>query len=845
MQYRDVLNVIQFLIDHIVFVENMTYQSIRCWNTETQSRIYNEFHIEQWWWRTQTKLSSNVTVVSILLFSDKIILTRMHDDKFVYSIYMTIDNLNVAIRLSQIRSKVMQLEFLLIVKSIIIVKYEIYHRTMKRILKRESNDWSWVFHWADDNLYLALKSQALKSIEMLCADEYHRLCHSIIARFKIDYEKQMLITDVKSQVHCTTCTISSSRRHDLMIKWSSRTHEYTKTQIERQQREKTKKTHLDWIHSVKNFAWKHDLLNIHEEMMMNILHELHSHDIVNHLVKWIRKMLEVRLLKTKRNRDDSVHLMKSSTSQLDRRFQLVSSYVDLKHFNNFSEVTQWIENEQKFIMHQLISMLASLLTSISLTVMKCVRAIMNFAILTHYRTHDEDTLFYMNNVLTRISLLKDVFRKYRFRKNTNQTEYNEKHFNFFKWHALQHCVEHIRKFDNLINNSTEKNENMHKDIKSDYSRINKHEDYQEQLLYHNTRKMNMMTMNDLLLYTNTIKSNSTEHDLNMKTISVFKSRELSLSDWSLDREKKSQIKRVEDISRHHRKTKMFAQRLQLNDLMNHIFVYIQECRASADEISLTQIDENVHMTDWKNSNSSSVWVEDCLISHHSFISCWKRIDKIANTQNLSREYVRCFYVWESKQDSLRQDWVWVQKYISIAQEQVQDRSNKERLNSCVEETLIEQLLTIFTIIDSDSDRCDDQNRRNCYQDALVKTLKWRNQDISDEIHDMIKIERISSSKRQDDSNARARRLWSLSIIKRSVHVIFIDENDKRFYINNYVNWEIYNTFYRADWAKLSIRRVRKTAKQMKSEKTRDRQKIVVDAEKRRDRVVEANANDQE
>lgn len=47
MQYRDVLNVIQFLIDHFVFVENLTYQSIRCWNAKTKTRICNKFHIEQ------------------------------------------------------------------------------------------------------------------------------------------------------------------------------------------------------------------------------------------------------------------------------------------------------------------------------------------------------------------------------------------------------------------------------------------------------------------------------------------------------------------------------------------------------------------------------------------------------------------------------------------------------------------------------------------------------------------------------------------------------------------------------------------------------------------------------
>ena len=69
---------------------------------------------------------------------------------------------------------------------------------------------------------------------------------------------------------------------------------------------------------------------------------------------------------------------------------------------------------------------------------------------------------------------------------------------------------------------------MHKNIKFNYSRINKHENYQKQLLRHNTKKMNMIIINNLFLYTNTIKSNSIKHDLNMKTINVFKSKKLFL-----------------------------------------------------------------------------------------------------------------------------------------------------------------------------------------------------------------------------------------------------------------------------------------------------------------------------
>ncbi len=173
---------------------------------------------------------------------------------------------------------------------------------------------------------------------MLCVDEYHRFCHSIIVSFKINYEKQVLITNIKSEVHCSICTVSSRRRQDLMTKWSSRTHEYTKTQLERQQKEQFKSMHSNWIYFVKNFAWKHDLLNIHKEMMINILHQLHNHDIVNHFMSWVRQLLEIKTSKTKKDRNKNVYSFESSINQLDKRFQLMIVYVNLKHFNNFSEI---------------------------------------------------------------------------------------------------------------------------------------------------------------------------------------------------------------------------------------------------------------------------------------------------------------------------------------------------------------------------------------------------------------------------------------------------------------------------------------------------------------------------
>ena len=87
----------------------------------------------------------------------------------------------------------------------------------------------------------------------------------------------------------------------------------------------------------------------------------------------------------------------------------------------------------------------------------------------------------MNNVLKRLNLFKNVFKKFRFKQKTNQKEYKENYFNFSKIYIFQHYFTYIKKYDNLVNYNIDKNENIYKKIKFNYDKTNKHDDYQKQL----------------------------------------------------------------------------------------------------------------------------------------------------------------------------------------------------------------------------------------------------------------------------------------------------------------------------------------------------------------------------
>ena len=92
VEYRDVMLIIQFLIDHSSFADKLTYTSIQQYNTN-ESWIYSEMHTVNWWWHKQNDISTDDTIVSVLLETDKTVLTQHHDDVAVWSIYFTIDNL--------------------------------------------------------------------------------------------------------------------------------------------------------------------------------------------------------------------------------------------------------------------------------------------------------------------------------------------------------------------------------------------------------------------------------------------------------------------------------------------------------------------------------------------------------------------------------------------------------------------------------------------------------------------------------------------------------------------------------------------------------------------------------
>ncbi len=124
---------------------------------------------------------------------------------------------------------------------------------------------------------------------------------------------------------------------------------------------------------------------------------------------------------------------------------------------------------------------------------------------------------------------------------------------------------------------------------------------------------------------------------------------------------------------------------------------------------------------------------------------------------------------------------------------------------------IDQILCILTI--RNSERRDNKNKSQNYNDVLLNIKNSRNKDMSNEISEMIELNDWKKKMFRNFRNLEINRFYIVTNVIRSVHVVF---NDRDFYyVNNYINWEIYNTMYDEIFLKSEIRRTMNYKKQKK------------------------------
>jgi hypothetical protein len=612
-----------------------------------------------------------------------------------------------------------------------------------------------------------------------CADGHNRRCYPIIAGFMTDYEEQVLITGIKKAQHCSVCTVPPHERENLTKQWDDRTHELTQQQIYRQRQTGLAKTDDTWVHDVENFAWKHPYVNIHKAMMIDVLHQLLK-GITMYLITWVKSLTsDILPAVRKRKRQDRTINESSGSIQLDERFRCVPPFTGLKRFSRFSEVKQWTGVEQRAIIRQLIPILAPLLSVKVPGAMHCARAIVDFILLAQYKTHDDETLRYLEQALYRIDRTKAVFK--RFRPIDKATD--EGHFNFPKFHAMTHYASCIREYGAADNFDTEHSEAAHKyHVKAFYGRTNKRQGYEDQICLHNTRRINMLAMTNVLFHKKSRYTTQSGNDIEAQVSVPTRPQNLSQLGWEINHTNSNNICLRGFNVDFWRTAAEVAVRLEIKDFIDALAVFVRESRKRLDGVPIT----NASVV---RRESDSSWVEGMLVALHPSIRCWRRKGSDSNDlELLTKEYVRCKQSWQ-KGKEWRRDYVWVQ---DIEADDGSPLSGRK----------VGQVQAIVTVVDDS--RRDSKGAPVQYTGVFINLLRLKNNGQVHSVHGMVEVEDWPQVRTQNPRNIGHRCFFDMSTILRSAHIIPTN-NTGIYYVNNYVDWDQYNTIFDPEFLTNGIR----------------------------------------
>ncbi len=429
-------------------------------------------------------------------------------------------------------------------------------------------------------------------------------------------------------------------------------HAFTKNQQRQQRKNNIIENDFAWIHSVKNFAWSHMFINIHETMMINMLHQLLK-KIILYLMLWFSQIINESVYTSQKRKEIRLALNDASeTAQLNQRFCIISSFKDMKRFVKYSTIKQWIDADWKSIVYQFISVIVLLLITRAFAAIHFAQAMIDFVILAQYHLHDEEILWYLEHALFWLNKLKNVF--HHLQSESSNTDVN--HFNISKLHAMTYYASQIWRYDSADNFNTKHSEIAHKHlIKIFFDCINKQEMFQRQLLHHNTWHLNLLAIKDILLYRDTKQSKINKHALTAmitRFSHVFSLRKIQ---DALIREQCNQIQETKLNSKLWCHASILVKILNIKKLLDALIVFMRKCCNIVDKKVVSDRELNKKKKD-------SIWMKLYYVSVHESLQCWKWDEKDVNDlENLVSDRVYCSLNWQKKKKVWKCDYVLIQK----------------------------------------------------------------------------------------------------------------------------------------------------------------------------------------
>jgi hypothetical protein len=217
-----------------------------------------------------------------------------------------------------------------------------------------------------------------------------------------------------------------------------------------------------------------------------------------HVITWIKIILKAEMSIQKKRKKIFVTTQNlSKLNRLNARFKKISSFTSLKIFTRFFNVKQWTKIEQKVVFRQIIFVVTFLLIDKWSHALNFIQTLIDFILMTQYRSHDESILQYFQHAIYRMNVFKSIFI---FARSSNKKT-EKKHFNFFKFHVMIYYAAFIHKYETADEYDIAHDEIKHKYmLKEYYIWINKRDTFLTQLIFHNNRRLKILIMKNMIIY---------------------------------------------------------------------------------------------------------------------------------------------------------------------------------------------------------------------------------------------------------------------------------------------------------------------------------------------------------
>jgi len=295
--------------------------------------------------------------------------------------------------------------------------------------------------------------------------------------------------------------------------------------------------------------------------------------------------------------------------------------------------------------------------------------------------------------------------------------------------------------------------------------------------------LNLLAMKDIFLYKSTRQSKINKHALTAMITWFSHVFNLCKIQDALIHEQCNQIQETELNSKLWCHALILVEILNIKKLLNTLTVFMHKCHNIVDKKVVSDRELNKKKKD-------SIWVRSYYVSVHKSLQCWKQDEKdVDDLKNLVSDKVYCSLNWQKKKRIWRRDYVLIQK-----------RSKEmTEVSTLLNDWLSDQLRLILFIINSLHQ--DNKNNELQHNDALVELLKSCNEKTQHAMHEMIKIKHWFKDNIKNSRSLKVSWFFHLHTILRSVHVVSANNisselnKNKFFYINNFSDWNSYNSIY--------------------------------------------------